>query len=101
MSKRSKFTIEFEKRYGEKIKSRSITSLAKFFKIKRSILQDAFNRGVGAYKGNPSSVRPGVKSADQWAKARVYKLILNIKDKKIPRGAGHDGDLVKKALGKD
>jgi len=100
MSRRSKFTIEFERRYGDKVKSRSVSGLAKYFNIKKSILQDVYNRGIGAYKKNPSSVRASVKSAEQWAMARTYKLILNIKDKKIPSGAGHDGDLVKLALGK-
>jgi|TARA_R100000479_G_scaffold110163_3_gene55390 hypothetical protein len=99
MGRRSKFTIEFEKRYGDKVKSRSVSGLAKYFNIKKSILQDAYDRGVGAYKSNPSSVRPSVNSEEQWAMARLYKLILNIKDKKVPKGAGHDGDLVKKALG--
>jgi len=96
--RRSKYTIEFEKRYGDKVKTRSIAGLAKHFGIKRSVLQDAYNRGVGAYKNNPSSVRPGVSSKEQWAKARVLKLVLNIQDKKIPKGAGHDGDLVRRAL---
>ena len=40
MSRRSKYTIEFERRFGDKVKSRSIPSLAKHFKIKKSILQD-------------------------------------------------------------
>ena len=97
-SRRSKFTIEFDKRYGDKIKSRSITNLAKYFKIKKSILQEVFNRGVGAYKTNPSSVRKGVSSPEAWAYPRVFKLILNIVDKKIPKGRGQDADLIKKAL---
>ena len=100
MGRRSKYTIEFEKRYGDKVKSRTISGLAKHFNIKKSILQEVFNRGVGAYKNNPSSVRPSVKSKEQWAFARVFKAILSIQDKKIPRGAGHDGDLIAEALGK-
>jgi len=65
---RSKFTVEFEKRFGNKIPDRKIPTLAKYFKIKKSLIQDAFNRGVGAYKGNPSSIRPSVKvqSNGQW-----------------------------------
>jgi hypothetical protein len=35
-------------------------------------LQTIFNKGVGAYYSNPSSVRPNVKSPEQWAVARVY-----------------------------
>lgn len=97
-TRRSKFTIEFEKRYGDKIKSRSIQNLSKYFKIKKSILQDVFDRGVGAFKNNRSAVRKGVSSPEQWARPRLYKLILNIVDKKIPKGRGQDSDLIKKAL---
>jgi len=31
-----------------------------------------YNKGIGAYKTNPSSVRPQVRSKEQWAQARVY-----------------------------
>ena len=98
MTRKSKYTIEFEKRFGDKLKSRSISNLSTFFKIKKSILQDAFNRGVGAFKNNRAAVREGVTSAEQWATPRVHKLILNIVDEKIPKGKGQDGDLVEKAL---
>ena len=99
--RRSKFTIEFEKKYGDKIPDRKIPTLAKYFKIKKSLIQDAFNRGVGAFKTNPSSVRTGVKSAERWAMARTYKFILNVENKRqnksYPTGPGHDSDLVEKA----
>jgi hypothetical protein len=98
MTRKSKYTIEFEKRFGDKIKSRSISNLSRFFKIKKSILQDAYSRGVGAFKNNRAAVREGVTSAEQWATPRLYKLILNIVDEKIPTGRGQDADLVKKAL---
>jgi len=103
MSRRSKFTIEFDKRYGSKLKSRSKASLSKFFNISRSILDGVYDRGVGAARSQ--GMRTGVKSEDQWARARMYKLILNIMDvragkKKINRGKGQDGDLVEKATNK-
>jgi len=98
MTRKSKYTIEFEKRFGDKLKSRSISNLSRFFKIKKSILQDAFNRGVGAFKNNRAAVREGVTSAEQWAFPRMLKLILNVVDEKIPTGRGQDGDLVEKAL---
>jgi len=105
MSRRSKFTIEFDKKYGNKLKSRSKASLVKFFKIPKSILDDVYSRGKAAYFNNPSSVRSSVKSSDQWSKARMYKLILNIMDvragkKKVPTGRGQDADLIKKAIKK-
>ena len=98
--RRSKFTIEFDKKYSNKIPDRKIPTLAKYFKIKKSLIQDAFNRGVGAFKNNPSSVRAGVKSEEQWAMARTYKFILNVikrrEGKKYPTGRGHDADLVER-----
>ena len=103
MSRRSKFTVEFDKRYGSRIKSRSKASLSKFFNIPRSILDDVYSRGIGAARSQ--GMRPNVKSEDQWARARMSKLILNIVDvragkKKIPTGRGQDGDLVEKAVKK-
>jgi len=99
MSRRSKFTIEFEKIYPND-KSRSSSAIGKHFNIKPSVIQEAFNRGVGAYKSNPSSVRPSVKSPDQWGNARKLKLVLNIlkarKGGKINMGKGQDGDLVER-----
>ena len=34
------------------------------------ILDEIFDRGVGAYKTNPKSVRPNVKSPEQWANGK-------------------------------
>jgi len=98
---RSKFTIEFDKKYGDKIANRKLSTLAKYFKIKKLLVQDVFNRGVGAYNTNPSSVRKSVSSAEQWSYARVYKFILNVikkrENKPYPTGRGHDSDVVDKA----
>ena len=98
---RSRFTIEFDKKYGDNLKDRKLSTLAKYFKIKKSLIQDVFNRGVGAYNTNPSSVRKSVSSAEQWAMARVYKFILNVikkrENKPYPTGRGHDSDVVEKA----
>jgi len=38
-------------------------------------LQTIFNKGVGAYKTNPQSVRPNVKSPEQWGMARLYASV--------------------------
>jgi len=99
MSRRSKFTIEFDKIYP-KDKSRSSGAIAKHFNIKKSVLDAAYSRGVGAYNTNRSAVRKGVSSPEQWAKPRQYKLLLNIlkarKGGKINMGKGQDGDLVER-----
>ena len=101
MSKQSTYTVQFNKIYP-KDKSRSSSAIGKHFNIKPSVIQDAFRRGVGAYKSNPSSVRPSVKSPDQWGNARKLKLVLNIlkarNGAKVNRGRGQDSDLVDKGL---
>ena len=67
---------KYNKKYGfPKDKSHSLTAIAKTTGYKRSGLQTIYNKGVGAYKTNPQSVRPQVKSAEQWAMARVYASI--------------------------
>ena len=52
-----------------------------------------FNRGVGAYKTNPGSVRPSVKSPEQWAYARVNSFLYALRNGKF-RGGKHDTDLL-------
>jgi len=99
--RRSRFTIEFEKRFGDKLQDRKKSTLAKYFKIKKSLINNAYDRGVGAFHNNPSSVRKGVSSEEQWATARLYKFILNVENKRqnkpYPTSRGSDGDLVDKA----
>ncbi len=43
--------------------------------IDYSILKKVYDRGMGAYKTNPGSVRPNVTSPQQWAMARVNSFI--------------------------
>lgn len=51
-----------------------------------------FKRGVGAYKTNPSSVRPSVNSPEQWAYARLNSFLYALKNEKF-RSGKHDTDL--------
>lgn len=44
-----------------------------------------YNKGIGAYKTNPSSVRPNVKSKEQWAQARVYSAVMGGKASKVDK----------------
>jgi HK97 family phage portal protein len=60
-------------------------TLAKLIKV--------FDRGVGAYHTNPGSVRPSVKSPEQWALARVNSFNYAMKNGKF-RGGKHDTDLL-------
>ena len=52
-----------------------------------------FNRGVGAYRTNPGSVRGNVTSADQWAMARVNGFIRALRTGKFRRKP-YDQDLL-------
>ena len=56
-------------------------------------LSAVFRRGVGAYKTNPSSVRPSVNSPEQWAHARVNSFLYALKNENF-RSGKHDTDLL-------
>lgn len=58
-------------------------------------LSAVFNRGVGAYKTNPESVRPNVSSPEQWAYARVNSFLYVLRNGKF-RSGKHDTDLLPK-----
>lgn len=59
------------------------------------MLAAVFRRGVGAYKTNPGSVRPTVKSPEQWAYARCNSFLYALKNGKF-RSGKHDTDLFPK-----
>ncbi len=52
-----------------------------------------FERGIGAYRQNPSSVRPTVSGAEQWAYARVNGFLHALKTGKFKRKP-YDTDLL-------
>ncbi len=58
-------------------------------------LTSVFNRGIGAYKTNPQSVRPSVSSPEQWAYARVNSFLYALRNGKF-RSGKHDTDLLPK-----
>jgi len=57
------------------------------------VLSDVYVRGIGAYRTNPSSVRPNVSSAEQWAMARVNSFLYALRNGKF-RSGKHDQDLL-------
>ena len=82
--KRLTYKQKFNKKYKQPInKSNSLKDISKLTKIKLSALKDIFKKGIGAYKTNPQSVRPSVKSAEQWAYARVYSAVMGGKAAKV------------------
>ena len=82
---------KYNKKFGfPKGTSHSIADMAKTTKIKKSILQQVYNRGTGAWKNNIASVRlkSGKKdfsvtdrskkmSKEQWSYSRVYSFLTN------------------------
>jgi hypothetical protein len=90
----------FLKRHKLEDKSYSLTELSTISKVPITILQEVYNRGIGAYKTNLTSVRlkgsfvknvdaaPRYKlSKEQWAMARVYSF--------LDGNPAHDNDLRK------
>lgn len=84
--------------------SYSLEELASFSGVPLGILQQVYNRGIGAWKSNPESVRllsgeknykasrAGKMSKEQWAAARVYSFLNKGKTYKTT-----DSDLAAKA----
>jgi len=71
---------KFNKKYKQPInQANSKKDISKLTGISVKILDDVFDRGVGAYKTNPKSVRPSVKSPEQWAFGRVYSFVMKQK----------------------
>lgn len=67
---------KFNKKYGQSLnKSNSLSDISRLTGYKKSGLQTIYNKGTGAYKTNPQSVRKSVKSAEQWSMARVYASV--------------------------
>jgi len=82
---------QFNKRHGfDKDEPHSLIEIVKISKMKKSVLQEVYNRGVGAFKtAGPS--RPNM-TKESWAQARVYAFV-----NKIEKGIklNHDSDLIK------
>jgi hypothetical protein len=93
--------LRFLRKHHMTIRGYSLGELSKVSKVSRPILQQVYDRGIGAYKTNPTSVRmkgtfrKGVNapyskklSKEQWAMARVYSF--------LDGNPKHDGDLRRK-----
>ena len=74
---------EHNEKYGDKRGKR----------VTLRMLGAVFRRGVGAYRNNPGSVRPGVRSEDQWAYARVNAFLFAVRTGRF-QGGKFDLDLL-------
>jgi hypothetical protein len=79
-------SVAFKKKHAiPSSQSLSLKEIATLSKVPIKALQEVYNKGIGAYKTNPESVRPQVTSKEQWAFARVYAFVM--KTKKVYYGA--------------
>jgi hypothetical protein len=88
--------IDNEKMYDEdemeKVSAARLQELADAYnknkegdsRITVGALRQVYNRGIGAYRTNPSSVRGSVSSAEQWAMGRVNAFMAGLRGK-FPR----------------
>ena len=75
---------KYNTKYGySKGESHDLEEISKDTGVSIKGLQQIYNKGIGAYKTNPSSVRPNVNSKEQWAMARVYSSVMGGKASKI------------------
>jgi len=66
----------FNKKHGQPLnKSNSLADISRLSGYKLSGLKTIFSKGKGAYKSNPQSVRPNVKSPEQWGYGRLYAAV--------------------------
>jgi hypothetical protein len=88
LTNKQKFNMKYKQ---PKNQANGKKDISKLTGIPIKILDEVFDRGVGAYKSNPQSVRPSVKSPEQWAMARVYAFVMKGKTWKTA-----DADLAEK-----
>ena len=75
---------KYNKKYDyPKSESHSLSDISKDTGVSKKGLQQIYNKGIGAYKTNPQSVRPTVTSKEQWAMARVYSSVMGGKASKV------------------
>ena len=74
---------EHNEKYGDK-KGKRVTL---------RMLGAVFRRGIGAYRTNPGSVRPNVRSEEQWAYARVNAFLFAVRTGRF-RSGEFDKDLL-------
>ena len=68
---------KFNKKYKQKRdQPNSKADMVRLTGIPKRLLDKVYYRGIGAYKTNPKSVRPSVKSKEQWGISRIYSFLM-------------------------
>ncbi|QDP63491.1 MAG: putative portal protein [Prokaryotic dsDNA virus sp.] len=92
---KQKVSATVEKGLKKKVEEHNEKVSKSWQKTNLRTLKAVFRRGVGAYNTNPSSVRPSVSSADQWAYARCNSFLYCLRNGRF-RSGKHDTDLLPK-----
>lgn len=73
-------SVLFKKQHGiDPSVSLSLFQISRLSGFPKAALQEVFNKGVGAFHTNRSSVRPTVSTPEQWAYGRVYSFVMKRK----------------------
>lgn len=75
---------KFNMKYGfPKDASHSVAEVARLTGYKKSGLDTIISKGKGAFFSNPQSVRPNVKTPEQWGFSRLYSSVMGGKAAKV------------------
>lgn len=86
-------SVAFKKKHGVPVdEGLSIREISALSGIPVRALNEVRDRGFGAYRTNPESVRPGVRSPQHWAAARIYSFVMRRKG----TWGGADSDIVRR-----
>lgn len=92
---------KYNKKYGYPPgTSHSIEDISKTTGFEKEGLETIYRKGMGAYYTNPQSVRPSVKSPQQWSYGRIYSAILGGKAQKIDKSHLIQKDMLRVRFGK-
>jgi hypothetical protein len=70
------YKMRFNKKYGFPVNEpHSLREIAKITGYQYKGIKTIFEKGKGAYKSNPQSVRKNVKSPQQWGYSRLYASV--------------------------
>lgn len=75
---------KFNKKYNFSLdEDHGLDEIARLTGYKKEGLETIYRKGQGAFYTNPQSVRPQVKSDEQWAMARVYSAVMGGKAARV------------------
>jgi hypothetical protein len=77
---KQKFNLKYN---FPKDESHSIPEIARLTGYKVGGLRKIVEKGKGAFFSNPSSVRPMVRSPEQWGMARLYSAVMGGKASRV------------------